>query len=298
MNTLVSHFDSVYRFYKGLSPGIYGQNWFLAVGFGIFFFVLVWAVEKVYGTRTGNYRSRNFVHDLVYWFYARSSLHYFLFMAAIVAAIKGPLGFIDPPLATHLPFALQVVVFLLLNDFCAYWMHRAQHHYKFLWAFHAIHHSQEKITFVSGARFHPLEALVTNLLIYIPLRIAGFDAVIWLPLTLVLTLQIEIEHSQIPWRYGPLYRIMVSPVFHSYHHAIDVSYRDKHFGQTFSFWDYLFGTAVKSSAPVPTRFGVEGVKPKSLWDTLVIPFFLLREYYGTPSAGQAPAKTSLSAHQD
>lgn len=291
MNELSSLFYTVLQFYHDLPPGVYGQNWFRSVCIGIFFFSLVWAIEYAYGTRTRNYHSSNFLHDLAYWFYARSGLHYFLGMAGIVAAINPLLAFFHPPLSTRLPFVLQVAVFLLLNDFCYYWMHRTLHHYKFLWAFHSIHHSQEKITFVSGARFHPLETFVTSILIYIPLRIAGFDTFIWWPLIILLTIQIEIEHSQIPWRYGPFYKVMVSPVFHSYHHAVDITYRDKHFGQTFSFWDYLFGTAVKDGSPAPVKFGVDDVKPKSFSDTLIIPFLLLREYYGNPSNKQAPEKS-------
>lgn len=280
-------FQAVLQFYRDLPHGIFGQNWFRAVCFAVLFFCLILGVERFYGTRTQNYRSRNFFHDLAYWFYARSGLHYFLFMAGIIGVMEGPLAFFDPPPSTRLPFVLQVAVFLLLNDFCSYWIHRAMHHYRALWAFHSIHHSQEKITFVTGARFHPVETFVTNLLIYIPMRIAGFDAFIWLPMVLVLMVQIEIEHSQIPWRYGPLYRVIVSPVFHSYHHALDVEYRDKHFGQTFSFWDYWFGTAVRNDAAVPTVFGVEDVRPRSFWDTLVVPFRMLREYYRTPSRKQA-----------
>jgi sterol desaturase/sphingolipid hydroxylase (fatty acid hydroxylase superfamily) len=145
-----------------------------------------------------------------------------------------------------------------------------------------VHHSQERLTFVTGARFHPVEQLILSALSYIPLRIAGFNEFVWLPLTLIIMFQAEIEHSQIPWKYGPFYRILVSPRFHSFHHSIDPACRDKHFGQTLCVWDYMFGTAVKDDEPIPSRFGVENVKPVSLWDTLATPFLLLREYYAAP----------------
>jgi len=293
MSELASLFQAFLQFRRQLPEGVLGKKLFDAACVALFFFCLVWALESAYGTRTRNYRSRDFLHDLAYWFYARTSMQYFVFMAGIIAAIESTglfklFTFFDPPAYTHLPFLLQVAFFLVLNDFIYYWMHRALHQYRPLWAFHSIHHSQERVTFVTGARFHPVESIVTNLLIYVPMRMVGFEGFVWLPIIVLLTIQIEIEHSQIPWRYGPLYKILVSPVFHSYHHAVELRYRDKHFGQTFAIWDHLFGTAVPTNAPAPTRFGVEDVNPKSFLDTLIVPFRLLREYYGSPAGKSAP----------
>ena len=282
MNEITSLFHAVVKVYTGATPGWSGQGMLRALGFGSFFFcwVLVW--ERHYRTRTDNYRSRNFLHDVAYWFYLKSGLHYFIFMAALVTWSQESLSFLDMHPFIKLPIVLQWVLFFFINDLTYYWVHRALHHFKFLWAFHATHHSQEKLTFVSGTRTHPVEQIIAQFSVYVAARLAGFNEMIWLPLTLVVMFQIEIEHSGIPWRFGPFYKLLVSPVFHNFHHSIDPAHRDKNFGGTFSCWDYLFGTAVKDTVKVPTRFGVEGVTPTSLWGTLVVPFRLLRESYGTP----------------
>ena len=52
----------------------------------------------------------------------------------------------------------------------------------------------------------------------------------------------ELQHTQIPWRFGPLHWVLVTPRFHLYHHSIDPAHHDRNFGIVFSFWDRLFGT--------------------------------------------------------
>jgi sterol desaturase/sphingolipid hydroxylase (fatty acid hydroxylase superfamily) len=93
----------------------------------------------------------------------------------------------------------------------------------------------------------------------------------------------EIQHTQLPWRLGPLYRVFVTPAFHSFHHSTDPAHHDRNFGVLFSVWDRLFGTAVPSDAVAPTKFGLDDVKAESLWDTIVEPFRLLYQFYGPGS---------------
>ena len=47
-------------------------------------------------------------------------------------------------------------------------------------------------------------------------------------------------HANLDWTFGPFARIFVSPVFHRWHHAMEV--RDVNFASTFSLWDWMFGT--------------------------------------------------------
>ena len=268
------------QFYRSLPAGIGGKGWVFAICMAIFFYFFILATERAYGTRTDNYRSRNFLHDIVYWMYLRSTLHsVLLFGLAGVLLSHDPksLGY-TPPFA-HLPKWIQLILFLIFNDFVFYWWHRATHHFKFLWAFHAMHHSQQRLTFATGARFHPIETLAGNFVVVIPGLLLGFNGLLTLTLIVVLTIQAEIEHTQIPWRFGPLYWVLVSPVYHSYHHGVSAEYRDKHFSQTFVIWDHLFGTAVKRNIPPPTTFGVPDMNPKSFVETLVAPFRLLHQYY-------------------
>jgi len=249
-------------------------------------FIFVHVAERIAGIRNGNYRSRAFLHDLSYWVYYRAGIDAFLIQAAIIAALERPLAFVDVRLFASLPFAAHVLLLLLVADFMAYWIHRAEHRFRFMWAFHTTHHSQETLTFATIARFHPVEALYHSLLAYIPLRSLGIDPMAWLPMYLFVQLHSAIQHTRIPWTFGPLYRLIATPRFHSFHHATDPAHHDKNFANIFSFWDHLFGTAVKEGTPLPTRFGLADIQSPSLLSTLTTPFKLLYRFYILPLRGR------------
>jgi len=288
MQTLASLYSSVIEAWTNLPLGTAERSFVKAFVTGFFFFLIVHAIERIYGTRDDYYfRSRGFVYDIVYWFYYRTRLDYFLYATVMLAALKEPLSFLDLKLVSSLPVALQAILIFLVGDFAGYWAHRAQHRFKFLWAFHTTHHSQEQVSIFTGARFHPIDTLWISLFAYLLLRIVGGDAQIWPWLAYLLWSVNLLIHSRIPWGYGPLYKVLVSPNFHAYHHSIDPAHYNKNFSSgIFSIWDYLFGTAVKDHEPIPTRFGLANVKPTSLWSTLAAPFRLLGEFYLTPVRGK------------
>jgi sterol desaturase/sphingolipid hydroxylase (fatty acid hydroxylase superfamily) len=107
----------------------------------------------------------------------------------------------------------------------------------------------------------------------------------WMPLGVFVTCISAVQHAQLDWRFGPLYRVLVSPRFHAYHHSVEPDHANANYGFLFSFWDYLFGTAV-AEQPRPTRFGVDGLDMgERLTTHLVNPFRLL---WGSASA-EVPA---------
>ena len=282
-------YQEAVKVWRDLPFGPLEKNCIKAAAIGLSIYLIVLTIDRAYGTvRTAKYRSREFVHDVAYWFYYRSGLPTFLYMAAFFAALEHPLSFLDLKLLTPLPFLVQVVLYVLITDVTAYWVHRAQHHFPFLWAFHTTHHSQEQLNFFTGARFHPVDTFFFVFLSYIPSRILGADPLVWIPLFIMVWVIPATIHTQLPWRYGPLYKIVVSPVFHAYHHSVDPAHYNKNFCSTFfSFWDYLFGTAVRDGEPEPARFGLDTVKSTSLWSTLVTPFRLLYDFHAPRRRGNA-----------
>ena len=52
-----------------------------------------------------------------------------------------------------LPWAQFLVAFVLL-DFTRYWVHRADHRIPWLWTFHRVHHSSERLDATAGLRMH------------------------------------------------------------------------------------------------------------------------------------------------
>jgi sterol desaturase/sphingolipid hydroxylase (fatty acid hydroxylase superfamily) len=178
-----------------------------------------------------------------------------------------------------MPFALQALLYLVVVDFFVYWIHRAQHRFKFLWAFHTTHHSQQQLNFMTSQRVHPVDHLFQDVCMFAPLFMLGFDESAWIPLYLWGEFNLAAQHSRIPWKYGPLYPIVVSPVFHSFHHSVDPEHHDRNFAGLFSFWDRLFGTAVRDHGRRPERFGLVDTVPATLSDTLIAPLRLLRRFY-------------------
>ena len=80
------------------------------------------------------------------------------------------------------------------------------------------------------------------------------------------------HHATLPWRFGALRKIFVSPVFHLSHHSTDPAIHNRNFGGWFSMWDFLFGTAFDAERP-PERTGVEGWRvAESFWAHLLSPF--------------------------
>lgn len=268
--------------WRSLFPEIWQQN--LARGF-VFFavaFLVVLVVERLTGTRTRNYRTRDFAHDSAYYLYHRSGAQRLLLSGPILLALEVPLSFLDVRLLAGLPGLAQVVLGILIGDFVMYWLHRAQHAFKFLWAFHTTHHSTEHLTFAAYLRFHPIEVLVGEVLSFVLFRLLGFDISAWVAVYLVTNFIGEIQHSQIPWKLGPFYRVVVTPSFHAYHHSPDRKLHDCNYGGLLSIWDYVFGTAVDERTPAPKTFGLADVKPRSLWATFADPFVMLPRLYRPP----------------
>jgi len=278
-HTMQEVFAGIWRealaLYRSLPPGPFGSGGVWALAILSVVFVTIVLLENRFG-RVADYRSRNFLHDLAYWLYLRSGLHYFVLMAAVTAALYAPLSSVAVRPFSPLPLALQAVIYVVLNDFIYYWIHRAVHHFPLLWAFHAVHHSQEKLTFATGMRFHPVELVARDVALFVPLVLLGFHPLSWLPLALLIMAQNELQHARLPWTFGPLYKVFVSPHFHGFHHGADPRYHHRNYGQTLAVWDHLFGTAVPRTEPAPRAYGIEGIRVDSFAQTLTLPFRLIR----------------------
>lgn len=245
------------------------------------FFVGVRMLERAHGLSLQHYRTKGFFHDILFNLYVGSGLSRFVVPATLMTVLHGQLSFLDLGLTEELPLFAKLAIWVLAGDFLNYWTHRAKHRFRFLWAFHATHHSQAHLTFATFARSHPLEDFVGQLEHVLLMIVLGADPMAFM-LYLVLASLTKFSHTQLPWRFGPLYRVIVSPVFHSYHHSSNPAHHDRNFATFFSFWDYLFGTAVPDESPRPVQYGIAEMRSDSLLDALVGPFRLLYVYYLKP----------------
>ena len=134
-----------------------------------------------------------------------------------------------------------LIAVVFVGDFVGYCRHRFQHT-RWLWPTHAIHHSDTQMTWVTILRFHPFDNLTSTLVDFTILALLGFPAWALVANAFVRNYYGQFIHADLPWTYGPLKRVFVSPVMHRWHHARDVEGAGSNFATVFSVFDRAFGT--------------------------------------------------------
>jgi sterol desaturase/sphingolipid hydroxylase (fatty acid hydroxylase superfamily) len=217
------------------------------------------------------YATRNALNDLAYVVFYQCSI-YNIVVLPLFAFVAPHLHFARAGLLLRMPPVAAFLVCWLIFDFLNYWMHRLQHAVHPLWAFHSVHHTQTRLTFLTSNRIHVLEQLYVGMLMIIPAFLLGLPQPRWLPILMVQVFSETMQHSRLTWTFGPLRRLLVSPAFHSMHHSVDAREYNGNYGRVFSLWDGLFGTFVHAEERA-RRQGVEGLQvPETLIAQFIHPF--------------------------
>jgi len=174
------------------------------------------------------------------------------------------------------PAWLQAVALLGVLDFAGYWTHRLAH-LGWLWRAHAVHHSSERLTWLSAVRVHPVDDalhLATRALVAISL---GFSPAVLAGVVPILTLYAVFLHANVRMDLGPLRYVVATPAFHRWHHTAEEQGLDRNFAGLLPVWDLLFGTFYLPDRP-PVRYGVtDGSVPAGFFGQLLHPFRLHAE---------------------
>jgi sterol desaturase/sphingolipid hydroxylase (fatty acid hydroxylase superfamily) len=153
-----------------------------------------------------------------------------------------------------------------------YWLHRLFHGGGF-WKYHAIHHSSEEISWISAARFHPVNLMLGTIGVDVVLLMAGIspNVMIWVgPFT---TFHSAFVHANLNWTFGPFRYVLATPVFHRWHHTSLEDGGETNFAGTFPIWDLLFGTFRMPKGELPQDYGKdEATMPKEIGGQLAYPF--------------------------
>ena len=172
------------------------------------------------------------------------------------------------PLST-LPLWLQAIGYLVVTDFALYWIHRGFHR-GFWWKYHAVHHAPRQLEWTSAARFHPVNLALGTAAVDVAALLAGIspDIFLWIgPFNIITSCMV---HANLNWTFGPLRHVLVSPVFHRWHHAGEI--HDVNFASTFSLWDWMFGTYYMPAGKRPQSYGIaDDAMPEGLMPQLVYP---------------------------
>lgn len=139
--------------------------------------------------------------------------------------------------STPATFAVAIVA----QDFTIYWLHRAYHRIRVLWAIHVVHHSSRRMNLGTALRLSSLEPLVDPLF-HVPMVLAGFDPVMMLAAATVNQIYGFYLHTEVIRKLGPLEYVLVTPSHHRVHHGRNSQYLDRNYGIMFILWDRLFGT--------------------------------------------------------
>lgn len=146
-----------------------------------------------------------------------------------------------PDFWAGLPAVAVVFMAVLAGDVTGYWRHRLEHT-ALLWPSHAVHHSDTEMTWFSLLRFHPINRLTTFVIDSGILMMLGFPVYAVVANNLVRHYYGYLIHADLPWTYGPLGKVFVSPVMHRWHHAADPRAYGTNFATVFAFVDRMFGT--------------------------------------------------------
>jgi sterol desaturase/sphingolipid hydroxylase (fatty acid hydroxylase superfamily) len=152
------------------------------------------------------------------------------------------------------------------------------HRVEVLWRFHAVHHSDPEVDVTTTFRHHPVEAIFNGALIGAVVLVIGFSPAEIAAYTWVAFVVELVAHANLtlPSWFGAVFgRFIVTPGFHHLHHSRANAEANANFGQAFSIWDTLFGTARTRSPGDQSRleFGLDEFRGRKFH----LPHYLLAQ---------------------
>lgn len=171
-----------------------------------------------------------------------------------------------------LPILAQVVILIFCADFVLYWSHRAFHENKYLWKFHAVHHSVEYMDWMAGSRNHVVQTFIDRCLALVPLYLLGTSKEALDIYVSFAAVQAVYVHSNIGIPLGPLKYILATPQYHHWHHSSQLPAIDTNYAVHMPFYDRLFGTYHMPDEHWPSHYGTTKRLPRTYIGQFVHPF--------------------------
>lgn len=231
------------------------------LGLGVLFLIFV-PLEKLFSLHPQKVFRRSLVTDLTHLLVNNLLVTAGTVALIVVGAI--PLFWVrNFNLQSLLPGAVAIAVAFVLVFVGNYWGHRLTHKVPFLWRFHAVHHSIERMDWVASARLHPLDSAFTQAFTVLPLYLLGYGGGAFAGVTVFFTLLALFQHANVRLRFPFVRWVINTPEWHHWHHAIDAEATDKNFGLPIV--DKVFGTAYLPKDKRPTGFGIHDPVPQDGW---------------------------------
>lgn len=145
----------------------------------------------------------------------------------------------------EIPAGVAIPAAVIALDCVIYFQHRMFHAFPLLWRLHRMHHSDIDIDVTTGARFHPVEIILSMLIKFAFIVLLGTPPVAVLIFEVVLNATAMFNHANVRIALG-LDRVMrwivVTPDMHRVHHSVVVNEMNSNFGFNLPWWDRIFHT--------------------------------------------------------
>jgi sterol desaturase/sphingolipid hydroxylase (fatty acid hydroxylase superfamily) len=145
----------------------------------------------------------------------------------------------------QVPFAIAVPLAVIAMDFVIWLQHVMVHAVPALWRLHRVHHADLDYDVTTGARFHPLEIILSMLIKFATIVVLGPPVVAVVIFEVLLNATAMFNHGNIRLPAGldrVLRWIVVTPDMHRVHHSVEDDETNSNFGFNLPWWDRLFGT--------------------------------------------------------
>ncbi len=216
------------------------------------------------------------------------------------------------------PLIPAFIFYIAIDDMSQYWYHRFAHEYNWLWKHHRVHHAAKEMGILTSYRNSWVYYLLMPNLWWV--GIATFLGLAPAVIMGLIFKQIIVTSTHSTWHWDKsLYRykilrpfawiierIFITPAFHHGHHGMSkadhISDPNANFGNTFSLWDQMFGTA-KFTRKFPSIYGLQ-TDPGDKWTAHLLYPFVKSKKEGSEigpghkkqkNAGKEPLKTTLEA---
>lgn len=145
----------------------------------------------------------------------------------------------------RVPFWLSVLVAVISMDFVIWLQHVMVHAVPALWRLHRVHHADLDYDLTTGARFHPLEIILSMLIKFATIMVLGPPLIAVILFEVILNGMAMFNHGNVrlPTGLDQLLRwFIVTPDMHRVHHSVEDDEANSNFGFNLSWWDRLLGT--------------------------------------------------------
>jgi sterol desaturase/sphingolipid hydroxylase (fatty acid hydroxylase superfamily) len=140
---------------------------------------------------------------------------------------------------------ILVPLCVVVLDLAIYLQHVMFHAVPLFWRFHRMHHADLDFDVTTGARFHPVEIILSMLIKFAVIIALGPPALAVLAFEVILNATAMFNHSnaRIALVLDRVLRwFVVTPDMHRVHHSIEDDETNSNFGFNLPWWDRLFGT--------------------------------------------------------